>query len=193
MKVLAVDTDARGSMALIDSLALTLVVYPTPTLKETLSSGKSQLRTDFPVLAAILIDLTSHADVAFLEHQWSRPMQGVASTFGFGRTYGEYRGCVASGFIAKGKSPSEVNELIRLSPGMEWKGKMRLSSDKKEARAMASKLFPMCAHAWKGKDSAAEASLLAFYGLSVMGEKIPFGARFEPSVIEYTPHAVALT
>jgi len=193
MIVLAIDTDSRGAMAMLDTRRLMLDVFATPTEKIKMASGKSQLQMNLPVLAAILHDLTSHADVAWLEKQWARPNQGVTSTFGFGKTYGEYRGIVTFGFLEKECSPlPQLQERVHLVSGAEWKGKMRLTKDKKEARALATQLFPECASAWKSKDSSAEASLLAFYGASMLGEKIPFGAKIKPSIVRYTAHAESL-
>jgi crossover junction endodeoxyribonuclease RuvC len=98
-------------------------------------------------------------DLAFLERVNAMPGQGVSSTFKFGRSYG-----VALGVIGAAAIP-----LHLVTPG-KWKGHMRLSSDKEQARAMALRLFPACSEHFKRKKDhgRAEAALIARYGAEIM-------------------------
>ena len=85
--------------------------------------------------------------------------------------------------MVTGMNPAAVYEKIVYVPGEEWKASMRLSSDKELSLTLASKLFPSCAQAWKLKSkhtSAAEAALLALFGASKEGLKLPRNAIVTP-------------
>lgn len=188
MRILGMDTDGKGSIAVLESqspLVLTLDVYAIPNRVKVLKSGTRRLGIDYPALVAAMTDLTSHASVdhAYLEDQWSRPMQAAPATFTFGQTFGDCRSAIAAGLLAQGLSPSEVDEHMTFIPGKEWKGQLGLDSDKSKALSLATRLFPKCAHAWAKTSlhtSAAEASLLAFYGMSLQGVPILPGAVVYP-------------
>lgn len=201
--VLGIDPDSKGSVALLDCIQWTLDVYPVPNLHKILSSGKKRLQVDFPVLVAIMNDLILSVPVAtvlscFIEDQWSRPMQDIAATFTAGQNFGDIRTALASGLLARVHGNTLlVRDQIRFVSGADWKGAMGLSSDKAATRAIADQVFPACKHAWKlisKHTSAAEASLLAVYGASVLGIKIPRGTIIMPYLqIERTAHVRSLT
>lgn len=188
MIIVAADTDSKGSIALLDCRNLRdirLDVYETPNRQRQLSNGSKRSETNYPALVATMVELISSApvDKVYLEEQWSRPKQGVASTFGFGQTYGEYRAATAAGLLAAGTRLEDVESKIVCVPGKDWKPAMRLGDDKSLALSLATRLFPLCAQAWAIKTrhtSAAEASLLALYGASKEGVKIPAGAIVRP-------------
>ncbi|MGY3366242.1 hypothetical protein ACVWZL_003367 [Bradyrhizobium sp. GM2.4] len=94
-------------------------------------------------------------DIVFLERVNAMPGQGVSSTFKFGRAYGVVIGVIGAAAIP----------LHLVTPG-KWKGHLRLSSDKEEARALALRLFPTCGDHFKRKKDhgRAEAALIARYG-----------------------------
>ncbi|WP_441232646.1 hypothetical protein [Bradyrhizobium sp. 1200_D9_N1_1] len=98
-------------------------------------------------------------DLVFLERVNAMPGQGVSSTFKFGRAYG-----VVLGVIGAAALP------LHLVTPAKWKGHLRLSSDKEEARALALRLFPACADHFKRKKDhgRAEAALIARYGAETM-------------------------
>jgi hypothetical protein len=98
-------------------------------------------------------------DLVFLERVGAMPGQGVSSTFKFGRSYG-----VALGVIGAAAIP------LHLVTPAKWKGHLRLSSDKEQARAMALRLFPACGEHFKRKKDhgRAEAALIARYGAETM-------------------------
>lgn len=170
MVVLGVDTDAKGSIAVLDLNDLThptLDIYPIPHLYKELSSGTKRIQVDYPVLITLMTDLTSYADVAWLEEQRGMPGQDSAAMFGFGNTYGDIRTATSAGFQANQK----VDD-IRFVHSLVWKPSLRLDDDKKKALALASALFPECKAAWKlvsKHTSAAEAALIALYGASNSG------------------------
>lgn len=183
VRVLAVDTDSKGSAALLDNESMTLDVYALPNVTRKVN-GKNQTRLDYPVLVALMADLTLHADVVVLEEQWSRPKQDSSYTFSFGVTFGDIRTAVASGMILRQDfTPEMVRQRTVFTPGAEWKTDMRLGNDKKVALTTASRIFPTCAHAWKlvsKHTSAAEASLLALWGILSKGQTLQKGIDVRP-------------
>ncbi len=186
MVVLGLDTDAKGSIAVLDLSQLsrpTLDVYPIPHHYNTLKKGTKRISVTFHALAALMTDLTSFAHVAWLEEQWSRPGQDSGAMFGFGTTYGDIRTATAAGFLTNGTPLIEIPTKIQFVHSTIWKGVLRLDDDKKKALALADGLFPECKHAWKlvsKHTSAAEASLIAFYGASQMGIRFQKGVAIRP-------------
>ncbi len=131
-------------------------VEALPTLK--ISKGKGNRRIlDLNALARLIDNGTknaSHVHV-FIERVASMPKQGVASMFAFGETYGAIKGIVAAHFLP-----------MTLVTPVTWKSKLKVSSNKDDARYRASQLMPRHAHLWPRHkdDGLAEAALIAFYG-----------------------------
>ncbi|MBR0990013.1 hypothetical protein JQ580_04695 [Bradyrhizobium japonicum] len=98
-------------------------------------------------------------DIVFLERVNAMPGQGVSSTFKFGRAYGVVLGVIGAATIP-----------LHLVTPAKWKGHLRLTSDKEEARALALRLFPACGDHFKRKKDhgRAEAALIARYGAETM-------------------------
>lgn len=188
MIIVGMDTDAKGSVAVLDCREKTkprLDVYPIPNRYNLLKNGTKRIEIIFPVLVAIMVELISSVPVdrIYLEEQWSRPKQGVASTFSFGKTFGDCRTATAAGLLVSGLTPEEVEKKIVFVPGSDWKHAMQLDSDKSKALSLANRVFAECAHAWKKTSlhtSAAEASLLALYGATQEGVRISTGAVVMP-------------
>lgn len=190
MIVVGFDTDAKGSVAILDFTNLqnrrvTLDVYPVPNRLKILKSGTKRLEVNYPVLAALLVEMNSRVRVHrfYLEDQWSRPMQDSGSTFTFGKTFGDCRTAVAAGLLIAGLTPPQVDQTIVYVPGSDWKSEMRLDKDKQKSLDLADKLFPACSHAWELKSkhtSAAEAALLALWGATKEGIKLPAGVVVSP-------------
>lgn len=190
MKVLGFDTDAKGSIALLDftnlkSKSVLLDIYPVPNRLKHLKNGTKRLEVDYPALVTLMtaLILSASVDRAYLEDQWSRPMQDAGATFTFGKTFGDCRSATAAGLLAMGLTPEQVHERIVYVPGGDWKSEMRLDSDKQKSLDLADKLFPLCSKAWKLKSkhtSAAEAALLALYGATKEGVRIPPGTVVSP-------------
>jgi crossover junction endodeoxyribonuclease RuvC len=59
---------------------------------------------------------------------------------------------------------------LHLVTPAKWKGHLRLSSDKEQARALALRLFPACSEHFKRKKDhgRAEAALIARYGAETL-------------------------
>lgn len=186
MVIVGVDTDAKGSVAILDCRATpTLDIYPIPNRIKLLSSGTKRTETNYPALAAIMAELTSRVPVDrfYLEDQWSRPDQDSGSTFTFGKTFGDIRTAVAAGLWATGIQLDGIDAKIAYVHGGVWKHEMRLDSDKAKARALADKMFPQCKHAWKltsKHTSAAEAALIAVWGASKEGFRFQAGMVVKP-------------
>lgn len=194
MLIVGIDTDAKGSVAILDLSKQTPVldIYAVPNRVKELKNGKKRLGVDYPVLAAIMVELNSRVSVTrfYLEEQWSRPMQDAGATFTFGVTFGDCRTAVAAGLVANGVPHSDVDGRITYIPGAQWKSHMGLSSDKDKSLTLATALFPECAQAWAKKSkytSAAEAALLALYGASQEGY------RFKPATVVKPPTKPILT
>ena len=197
MVILGIDSDAKGSAALLDCRAWTLDLYALPNVVKELKSGKNRLHLDSPALAATMIDLTLSVDAVWIEDQWSRPSQDIGSMFTFGQGFGDIRTAVASGLFQSLNDLAGVRKRIHYVSGADWKGAMALSSDKKHTRNVATAFFPDCAHAWKlvsKHTSAAEAALLACYGAAQMGVKLPAPGTIKPAKgPPRTTHATRLT
>jgi hypothetical protein len=86
---------------------------------------------DGEAFARLLVD--RFPDLVVIEHAFSRPGQGVASTFKFGRTFGQ-----ALGVVQALRYPYEL-----ISPAL-WKKfyKIRAGSPKDASRLVCKRLFP---------------------------------------------------
>jgi hypothetical protein len=203
MRIIGFDTDAKGSIALLDfthlkSKSVLLDIYPVPNRLKLLKNGTKRLEVDYPALITIMADLISSAPVtrAYLEDQWSRPMQDAGATFTFGKTFGDCRSATAAALLATGLTPEEAEKRIVFVPGGDWKSEMRLSSDKKLSLELADKLFPECSHAWKltsKHTSAAEAALLSLYGATKEGVRLLPGTVVSPPKKPICSSALSLT
>lgn len=98
-------------------------------------------------------------DMAVIERVGAMPGQGVSSTFKFGASYGAVLGAV--GVL---KIPTHL-----VAPS-KWKRHFALGAEKEDARALALRLWPASADAFKRKKDhgRAEAALLARYGSEVI-------------------------
>jgi Holliday junction resolvasome RuvABC endonuclease subunit len=94
-------------------------------------------------------------DFVVVERVASMPRQGVASTFKFGVSYGAVVATLAA-----------LQIQTRLVVPGTWKRHFKLGADKEQARALALRLFPMCAAHFSRKKhhGRAEATLIALFG-----------------------------
>lgn len=150
MRILGVDPGLRGALALIDDELGLTVVQDMPVVK---------LRGSTVMAEGVLRELIRDLDPthAYVERVHSMPKQGVVSAFTFGMGYGLIRGVLTGLGVA----------TTLVTPN-EWKRALRVGADKREARVIAGRLFPMNARdfARVRDDGRAEAVLLAFYGLN---------------------------
>lgn len=183
MLIAGVDSDTNGSIAILDTVQCTFAVYKMPKHIKVLTSGQNRAELIIQNLGIFCVDICKFIDKVYIEEQWSRPNQSTPATFGFGRTYGEIRGCFATAFAANNKF-----DRVNCIHSSIWKHDLRLSSDKREAVELATKLFPECAHGWsKVKNtSAAEACLIALWALSNEGIRLKSGTNVVPSGQHYS-------
>jgi hypothetical protein len=97
--------------------------------------------------------------MAIIERVNAMPGQGVASSFNFGRSYGDVRGAIGA-----------CDVPMHFVTPQKWKKHFGLSADKEESRLRAIRLFPSVADSFKLKkhDGRAEAALIALYGAEVL-------------------------
>lgn len=151
MKVLGIDPGAKGSLAFLNEKGELLACYRIPTFKHVLKSGKKRTRVDGERLAAII--KREAPTVAYIEDVHSQARDGHVGAFAFGRTVGTLTGVLA----ALGVPTQSVGIL-------EWKGAMRVTSDKETAKARAVTLFPGKSALLKTADDC-EAALIGLYSL----------------------------
>lgn len=166
MRLLGIDTDSKGCVALLDDQAHTLDLYYIPTTE----SSRGRAAFDRAKLASYFRHIfTLPVDHVYFEEQWSRKDQSSVATFTFGDVYGSIIQAVESAAFYSNQAPE-----YHYVSGREWKGKLGLSSHKGYAVQLADKVFPGCVKGWEkasrqatrsGKyTSGAESALLAFYG-----------------------------
>ncbi len=131
-------------------------VLPMPILTITKAKGVRRV-LDLTALANLIDDKTKNKPRihVFIERVASMPKQGVASMFSFGESYGAIKGIIAANFLP-----------MTLVTPQTWKNKLKVSSNKDDARYRASQLMPRAAHFWarRSDDGLAEAALIAFCG-----------------------------
>ncbi len=151
--IVGIDPGLSGALAFL--FGEEMDVCPMPTLTITKAKGHRRV-LDLTVLANIIDDKTKNAArvSVFIERVSAMPKQGVASMFSFGESYGAIKGIIAANFLP-----------MTLVTPQTWKSKLKVSSNKDDARYRASQLMPRFAHLWarRADDGLAEAALIAFY------------------------------
>lgn len=158
MLIYGIDPGLSGAIAVLANGEL-MDVQDLPVV--AVSGGTVKRALDPAALAALLrgwrAQIGVDAEHAAIEFVAARPGQGVAGVFSLGHTAGAIAGVVATLGI-----PSQL-----VTP-MKWKRALGVSSDKTDARAAASRLFPSHAGRWARvrDDGRAEAALIAFWAWS---------------------------
>lgn len=152
MIIVGIDPGMSGAIAILDNRGLSLFDMPTFDL----GSKKKRRRIDMAKVAAFL-RLHGHGSIAYIEKAQSMPGQGVASTFGYGITYGALLAILTCLQIPY----TEVHPRT-------WK-KVMLSdvdkSSKDASRMRAKQIWPDDPRFDRKKDEhRAEAALIAEYG-----------------------------
>lgn len=133
--------------------------YDTPT--ESIKKGKTLKSAYLPSsMADIFRD--EHISHVFIESVSSRPGQGVASMFGFGKGFGLWLGILAG-----------LQIPYTLVTPQAWKKEiMQGMSDKDAARGKAMQLYPQCTKELSRKKDIgrADALLIAEYGRRMIGK-----------------------
>ncbi len=151
---IGIDPGLSGGLAFLSGEEMD--ARPMPTL--IITKGKGARRVlDLTALANLIDDKAKNTPRihVYIERVASMPKQGVASMFSFGESYGAIKGIIAANFLP-----------MTLVTPQAWKSKLKVSSNKDDARYRASQLMPRAAHLWprRSDDGLAEAALIAFYG-----------------------------
>ncbi|NDB70342.1 MAG: hypothetical protein EB015_20520 [Methylocystaceae bacterium] len=163
-RVLGFDPGISGGWALVGGSGQLLIagVYPTRLIKK---SGKTVKAIDGLALAS-LID-NSEATHAFVENVHSRPRQ--QGQFTFGLNAGIIHGIIyANGLDVNLVAPTSWKSVYGIKRGED-----ETKADKKtEARKIVQSLYPARSDLFARvmDDGAAEATLIALYGLSLILE-----------------------
>lgn len=146
--ILGVDPGSSGAIALYwPSAPHTIIAEDVPTVDGAINPAALARRLE-----------EARPSLAMVELVGAMPKQGVSSTFKFGVAYGLVRGVIGAAFIP----------MHLVTPG-KWKKHFRLSSDKEEARALATRLWPAATCFSRKKDHGrAEAALIARYATETM-------------------------
>ena len=150
MKV-GIDVGANGAIAVFDNDKL-VEVHDMPT-KTIVINNRKKKRVDAEALSDLL---EFHIEVAVIEQVTAMPNQGVSSMFAFGQAAG----------IVEGVLASATHNVIYVRP-QSWKKHFMLGSNKGEARALASQLWPDMSDKFKRvkDDGRAEAALIGLWGI----------------------------
>lgn len=147
---IGVDPGISGAIALLDEHGALIEVRDMPVVGGLVSAHG--------IVDLLEWQIRKHDDRAnaVIEDVHSMPKQGVASSFGFGRSKGVVEGVIA------GLSVS----IVYVSPA-KWKKALGLSADKGVCRRRAIELWPGDAQLFKRvkDDGRAEAALIAYWWL----------------------------
>ena len=151
MIVCGIDPGITGAIAFYDTIDQAIVdVFDMPTITDA-GRGKKQ-RLNVPEIASML--RSSFVGLVRVEQVASRPGQGVASTFNFGRGYGNLEAVVQTLGIP----------IAYVTPNTWKKAAGLIGSDKDAARGRALQDFPDLDLSKKKHIGRADAILIAKYG-----------------------------
>jgi crossover junction endodeoxyribonuclease RuvC len=161
-RFLGIDPGLSGAVAVVSTSgnpATAVEIADMPVIRP--AKGKGKARVDAVQLAAVLRAMAPTC--AIIELVGSRPGEGHAGAFSFGKSAGIVEGVIAA-----------LGIPYTLVTPATWKGALRCPADKELARARASQLLPGAAHHWplKKHDGRAEAAMLAHYASVVEGKSI---------------------
>jgi len=151
MLIVAIDPGLSGAIGFLRN-GVYVAVEDMPTVVKGVGSVKREVS---PAGLKQLIRkhlVEGEEVVAVLEKIGPMPAQGVSSVFSLGDSFGCARSILVSFDF----------ELHQVTPQV-WKKSYNLSSDKEQARALASRLFPTAPLYLKKHDGRAEAILIAKY------------------------------
>lgn len=158
--VMGVDPGVTGAVVVVGN-----AVVMAHRLIPTRAGPGGRKRIDARALHDIVGELIAECGVTLIviEEPSALPKQGVASSFGFGRSLGICEG------VAVG-----MNVRLEMVAPSTWKRQLRVPADKKQARARAGDLLPAFRHLWAkaSEDGIAEAAMLALWGDGVRGNDL---------------------
>lgn len=151
MMICGIDPGYTGGITFFDADAGYFKVYKMPIVSKVVGNKKRKF-LNCVKFGSIILDENPNKIV--IEKQQPMPRQGVVSTFSLGFQYGI---CIGT-FIAFGFPYYEVRPK-------DWKKDMGVTSDKEQAREVATRIFKTDEH-WplKSHDGLAESALIAYWG-----------------------------
>lgn len=171
--VMGIDPGLKGAIAIIDFRDLkieTIIDMPlvkTPKNPKNPKGSKSSKKArehrviDIATLALEIDSYVRETAVSYIEHNSSRPGQGLQSTYRFGYVSGLIHGATAALGIP----------VLSVRPEI-WKGHLGLTSDKTTSLNLARKMWPEYANQYfslKKHSDRAEAALIAFFAVRILG------------------------
>lgn len=151
--ILGIDPGLSGALAFYNPETGFLSVVDMPTLKSGGAKGKSEI--DRTALARLIDAEAGNIAHCYIEQVGTRPGEGAAGAFSFGKGYGLVLGILAANFVP----------VSFVTPAV-WKKAMGCTGDKEQSRARASDILPRHADKWplKKHDGRAEAALICIHG-----------------------------
>ncbi len=146
--IVGFDPGATGALARLTDGGDLLAVADMPVVEV-----RGKRRVSAPLLAAIVREWAPR--LAVIEEVGSRPGEGHAGAFAFGRSAGVLEGVCAMAGVP----------VVLARPDV-WKRALKVTADKGSCRLMAQRLWPAHAASFARvrDDGRAEAALVAFYG-----------------------------
>lgn len=147
---LGIDPGLNGAIGILHGDGSMHSVEDMPTLLR--GKGTVKREVDAAGLAHLLRPIAGQIRMAVIEKVGAMPLQGSASTFSLGHSYGTAVAVVAA-----------LGIPLQLSAPATWKRRMSLTRDKEHARATAIHLWPAAPLTRKKDADRAEALMLAKY------------------------------
>lgn len=147
------DPGLDGAFTVLDNKGQIVQIFDMPTIEVKVGSSMKRQVAPQAIVSELQL-FTREPCFAVVEKVASRPGQGVASMFGFGRSLGVLEGLLAGLMIP-----------YQLVPPQTWSKAMKLAPGKGASRQRAMELWP--AHAGEFKrvkdDGRADSALLAYF------------------------------
>ena len=154
---IGVDVGIHGAIALLGTDGK-LVVLDMPITSVKVGKKGKRNQIDASALSRIIGEVAKNVALVCFEKLHAVPRDGKVGAFSFGRSYGVVQGIMAAHKLC----------VLEIAPE-KWKATFKLTADKDDVRAKATKAFPDNAHLWEkaAHHDRAEAAYLALYGLIV--------------------------
>lgn len=151
--ILGIDPGLTGACAALDRDGHIHLLEDLPTMER--GAGRVRREIDPAALSRLLQPIADDVGLAVVEYVASRPGQGVASVFSMGHSLGTITAVIAT-----------LKVPMTLVTPATWKRAVGLGRGKDLARTLAARLHPQVDLSRAKDHNAAEALLLARYGLT---------------------------
>lgn len=149
--IVSIDPGNKGGVAFLGTRLAQLVSVHDMPLCETNSKGRSRWRVDGAILAQLIA--AKSPSCAVLERVASRPGQGVAGMFAFGRSFGAIEGVLEA-----------LDVPVTYVAPVVWKRHFDLlKQDKRKSLELARRLYPMAELHLAKHEGRAEALLIGLW------------------------------